>query len=114
MSVECGGEYPDVRTACYRKARKQHECDACHVAIQPGHRYHYDFVVFEGEAESCKRCMRCDAIYRHLVKVCPNDAFEETTPGWKLNCGHTYEEIHLCAPPPEIAALAFALPGEVQ
>lgn len=31
----------------------------------------------------------------------------------ELRCGHSYEDVHGKPPPPEIAALAFALPGEV-
>lgn len=62
--------------------------------------------------EVWKRCARCEAIYQHLISIA-YDPYEDH-PEPDLGCRHGYEEMHGRAPPEEIAALAFALPGEVE
>lgn len=111
MSVYIGdGEPVDVERSGFRRARKPHRCCACNETIQVGHRYHYSFEIFDGSADSWKRCARCQLIYEHLVAVLPYDE----APDYELNCGHTYEEVHGEPPPDEIAALAFLSPGDAQ
>ena len=60
-------------------------------------------------SETLNRCARCQAIHVHL-----RDLGQEMWPDEQLNCGEEYEEHWGKEPPPEIAALAFALPGEVK
>jgi len=92
-----------------RRARKAHKCGACHETIRPGDSYMVVSIVFDGTAETIKRCARCEAIHDHLVGLCLADG--ERWPEERLNCGESYEdEWGEC--PEEIQALAFALPGE--
>lgn len=90
-----------------RSARSHHTCSACDELISPGAPYSKTTRIDErGDApEVWKRCARCEKIYVHLLMVCGED---EPLPD--LRCGHDYEERHGKPPPPEIAALAFALP----
>jgi hypothetical protein len=81
-----------------RRARKEHRCDACDESIQPGHLYQHTFWVFDGEAGSYKHCRRCWTIYKALGP--------EANP--LLDCGTVWND-----PPPEIEALAFALPSDI-
>lgn len=94
----------------HRIAGKAHRCDACHETIAKGHRYVRFFGVWDGMAESVKRCLRCQAIFDHLV-VRGNEA--DMYPAQRLDCGEGYRDHWGEDPPDDIAALAFALPGEV-
>ena len=90
-------------------ARKAHRCAACGEAIQPGHRYTAVHIVFDGSAETIKRCVRCQAIHEHLRDTNLNcDAW----PDERLNCGESYREVFGEDPPEKIAALAFWQPGD--
>jgi hypothetical protein len=97
---------PQCWSEKWRKARKPHRCCACGETIQPGHTYHYLSGIWDGSAEDYKHCARCWTIF---------DALEDRTEGVALllNCGETWESAFGEAPPPELAALAFALPGEI-
>ncbi len=86
----------------YLVARKPHACYACGEAITAGSRYHFDVEICDGSLQSFKHCVRCwkmvEALWRtgiHWVD-------------FSLACGEIWDD-----PPPEVAALAFALPGEV-
>lgn len=94
-----------------RRARKAHVCDACNEPIRPGDVYTFVSIVFDGSASNVKRCARCQKIHLHLRERCAGD---ERWPRERLNCGLDYKEEWGAEPPPEIAALAFALPGEVK
>lgn len=113
MSVEAG-ECADVYDERFPRARKPHRCEACGETIAPGHRYARVGVVWEGTADSWIRCMRCQKIHEHLREVCRGETGGDEWPDDRLNCGHEYTERWGKEPPPEIAALAFALPGEVK
>ncbi len=84
-------------------------CDACGEVVRP-HDYHVRVTVhFDGRWERpLRRCLRCQAIHEHLRGL---------TRGWGewpdelLACGCSYEDLHGPCPP-EVAALAFALPGD--
>jgi hypothetical protein len=91
-------------------ARKEQKCSACDEAIRPGDRYTKVFIVFEREVESLKRCARCQKIHEHLRGIEPYEQW----PDEKLKCGMEYKEHWGREPPLEIAALAFALPGDVE
>jgi hypothetical protein len=110
MSFDGDYEPCDVWRDTKRRARKEHKCSACKETIQRTHFYIEHFSIFEGEFDTFKRCMRCEAIYQHLLNVSHSDS----PPMPLLDCGHSYREIHRVDPPDHIAALAFALPGEIQ
>lgn len=111
MSVDLEGcDCNDVEREDIRVARKLHKCGACRAMIKCGEKYSYTFIVFDRESSVTKRCMRCDAIYRHLLGLL---GCSETGVDLKLNCGHSYEEIHREEPPEEIARLAFLTGEEV-
>jgi hypothetical protein len=93
-----------------RRARKDHVCYCCAETIRRGDLYVYEFAVFEGSPDEIKRCLRCQAIYDHLVSR--HRGMEDTAVDRELKCGHTYREVFAEDPPEHIAALAFALPGD--
>lgn len=96
----------------FPRARKPHTCDACHETISVGHWYARVGTVFDGRAETVVRCLRCQAIHEHLRTLSsPND---EVWPDERLDCGEGYEPHWGFSPPPEIAALAFVTPAEMQ
>ena len=101
-------EYYALYNETCPKARKEHTCSACGETIAPRQRYYRVALVFDGSASTVKRCARCQKIHEHL-----RDLGSDSWPDERLNCGHDYEDMHDVPPPPEIAALAFALPGEV-
>lgn len=110
MSGLADGAY-DVYDEAEPTARKNHICAACKEVIPRGHRYARIGAVFDGEAETIKRCLRCQTIHAHLRGL---DEHGELWPDEQLNCGEEYSQHWGCEPPPEIAALAFALPAELQ
>jgi hypothetical protein len=96
----------------WRKARKTHECCACKETIAAGQRYAHVAAIFDGVL-TFKRCARCQEIHEHLREKCASDAYSGAMwPAERLDCGHEYVDKWGREPPPEIAALAFALPGE--
>lgn len=86
-------------------ARKAHACMACRQAISPGHRYHRVDSMFEGHWDHWVHCLRCWAIYDAIRARLP--PYEPICIDPRLNCGELWAD-----PPPEVAALAFLLPGE--
>jgi hypothetical protein len=110
MSVAIDGVC-DVWEINHRKARKEHKCDACQETIPVGHVYANQFSVFEGSAETIKRCMRCEMIYQHLCSIEEDPDF---APSPRLDCGHDYDEVHYRQPPEHVAKLAFMTPEEIQ
>jgi hypothetical protein len=91
-----------TRTAAY-----PHVCDACEDRVQLGAIYTRVVIVQDGEVTTLRRCHRCQTIHEHLRLLC---ADQERWPDEQLMCGEDYEE-EWGKLPPEIAALAFALPG---
>lgn len=108
MSHYCDDSY-DVYHEVRVFASKEHECDAvmCDEPIRKGDPYWRVSVVFNGQAETIKRCIRCQTIHEHL-----RDRGEDTWPDERLACGQDYEEEWGRPPPPEIQALAFWRAGE--
>jgi hypothetical protein len=100
----------DVYNESARRARKQHQCDACHETIRAGDLYHVISIVFDGDASSIKRCVRCQRIHLHLRELEPGEMW----PNEKLACGEEYREHWGREPPEEIAALAFMTADEMQ
>lgn len=100
----------DVYDERVRRAAKPHTCCACRETIEPGHRYYVIGVVFDGSAESYKRCLKCQTTHEHLRGLAPGELW----PDEKLNCGEEYTEHWGCEPPPDIARLAFMTQAEAQ
>lgn len=95
-----------------QRARKEHRCDACCETIRRGDIYIYEFSVFDGNAESLRRCLRCDTIYQHLIDR--HRGMEDSEVDRELRCGHTYREVFEQEPSDEIAQLAFLTADEAQ
>jgi predicted RNA-binding Zn-ribbon protein involved in translation (DUF1610 family) len=92
------------------RARKEHTCDACNGKIRPGHYYVRHFMRWREGIEVIKRCGRCETLYRALLKHLGDDEY----PDQRLDCGDTWEDANDGqAPPPELAALAFATEDEI-
>ena len=92
------------------RARKVHECDACGDPIRRGDLYTKVGIVWGRSAETVKRCLRCQAIHKHLRALDPGNLW----PDERLNCGEDYRDHWGDDPPPEIARLAFMTPDEMQ
>jgi hypothetical protein len=95
----------DERT---HKSRKPHVCSACRETIPAGVKYTRLFTLFDGSAETVKRCERCQAIHVHLREKC---RAADMWPDERLDCGIDYAE-EWGPMPPEIERLAFALPKD--
>lgn len=110
MSVYCGdGEPVAYYRETLRTARKQHECCACEIPIQPGNRYWVIAACYDNTVRGWKRCERCQFIHQQLRPLCQA---KDEWPDEELNCGHTFEEAHDREPPEFLAALAFWRPGD--
>lgn len=107
MMCDAFGEPVQAWSEKWRKARKEHWCCACEETIRPGDRYHYSSGVFDNSGFSYKHCARCWTIYKALVGYFHDLGDYETCVDLELNCGEIWRY-----PPPEVAALAFALPGD--
>jgi len=91
-----------------RRANKSHTCDACKETIRSGDLYTNVGIVFQGEAETIKRCFRCQRIHEHLR----GKGGGEFWPAERLDCGESYESEWEEECPEEIQALAFELPSD--
>lgn len=91
-------------------ASKPHECDAvmCDQPIRKGDPYWRIQIVYDGRAETIKRCIRCQVIHEHLRGL----GGGESWPDERLNCGQDYRDEWGRDPPADIQALAFWRPGE--
>lgn len=49
------------------KARKQHQCAACHVPIPPGHIYEKAFEVIDGDVSATKWHVECRAEFDRVL-----------------------------------------------
>lgn len=91
------------------RARKAHTCDACADEVPEGDRYMRIRIVFDGSAETVKRCLRCQRIHEHLREL----ARGEMWPDERLACGLDYED-EWGPLPDNIAALAFVTGRDLQ
>jgi hypothetical protein len=106
MSYECDEQYA-VYNEKSVKANKAHTCDACKESIPKGQHYARINTVFDGSAETIKRCLRCQTIHLHLRTLDRHQSFCQLWPDERLNCGEEYTEHWGNEPPAEISALAF-------
>jgi hypothetical protein len=115
MSCNTDGYSNDVETESYHKARKEHVCCACGETIRKGDRYRKTFVVFEGDVDTYKHCLRCATLMDAISKrIRDGERNYEEAVAWELDCGHTWQENFDEEPPEEIARLAFLTPDEMQ
>lgn len=104
MSYSADEPY-DVRKKTIRRARVPHRCSACRAILRPGHRYAHVSLVYDGTAETVKRCGRCERTHQHLVDLCRGT---DMWPAEKLDCGLRYADEWFEEPPAEIADLPFS------
>lgn len=96
----------------WRKARKSHWCCACGEGIKKGHRYHVVSGIWDGSPSTYKHCARCWAMFEAILDEAvkhDRDALVVFT----LDCGERWED-NFGELPDDVAALAFALPGEME
>jgi len=86
-------------------AAKEHRCSGCREPIRKGHKYRRTTVLGDSW-NTWKHCQRCATLVDVLKKSMGREGY--TTELLDLNCGETWVDV-----PPELADLAFALPGEV-
>jgi len=94
-----------------RTARKPHECLGCRETIGPGHKYNETRSLFDGCWSTWKHCLRCWAMFQALAEKTREGGFYVVAIDPELACGETWLA-NFGEPPPEVAALAFMLPGE--
>ncbi len=85
----CGcedGESPEFCRWTKPRARKEHECRECRRTIAVGERYELIVGKWDGEFDSLRTCLRCEAV---------RDAFAEVE-GCHPPIGTLREEIHEC------------------
>lgn len=100
----------DVWDVTYPTARKAHRCDACPEPIEPGHKYARTAMLYDGNWSHMRHCLRCSSIFKAIQeKNWEAGEIVGIDPG--LNCGDSWVDV-FGEPPPEVAALAFILPGE--
>lgn len=92
-------------------ARKSHRCIACGETVEPGHTYHRTESLYDGSWSRWKHCGRCGRIWLALLKMA-RQAQDDIAIDPALRCGSSWEGAWDEPPPPEVAALAFALPGD--
>lgn len=64
------GEPADIARTAHRTARKHHKCDECFASIEPGQKYTYVTMLYEGHWDSFHICRFCEAAARWLKLVC--------------------------------------------
>lgn len=82
-------EFAEVFNKTFHEARKQHKCSECGCPINPGERYEYIFMVFEGESTQFHTCGLCAKI-AETFQVCgrvPGVLWEDIH---EANCGSDF------------------------
>ena len=100
--------FNDITRVSRVKARKWHECVACHEVIGPGHVYINGSALYDGHWSSWKHCLRCDQIFRSISA----ESEDPVAIDIGLDCGETWESAFGVKPPLNVAALAFWLPKD--
>lgn len=94
----------DVWVFEWIKARKTHACCACDEPIAAGQIYHSYKALRDGEWSRWVHCGRCWRVCEAIWQMNDGAAID-----LNLACGEVWE-----SPPDDVAALAFALPGEMR
>ena len=95
----------------FNEARIEMECYACLEAISPGQTYHsYTKFIVVSCYSHVAHCLRCWKI----IEAIWARAGKGIAVRLRLDCGETWESAFEEDPPKEVAALAFALPGDFQ
>src|SRR5262249_3246069 len=92
-----------------RKARKPADCGASGDKDRPNDGFTRVVVLFDGRTETINGCSRCQKLPEDLRGLCREHRDGEFWPDERFACGLDYREEWGSDPPPEIAALAFAL-----
>lgn len=73
MSAECFCDYdaPAFYATHKLTASKQHKCDECFRAIQPGEQYEYAVGKWNGDFDRFKTCSRCLALKEYVQAYVP-------------------------------------------
>lgn len=101
----CADSYCDVYNEIGRKARKEHECCACHETIRKGERYVVISSLFDGKWATDKQCLRCNTM---LIGIAIHTGEPVVV---TLDCGaDPFEPGQV----PELEYLAFATREEMQ
>jgi len=108
MSSYVDDEY-DVYNENLVCARVEHKCAACKVKILRGFKYYRIGIVFDGGAETIKRCLICQATHLHLRRL----GGYQVWPDEKLDCELRYED-EWGELPDKIASLAFETQENMQ
>lgn len=71
-------EMPQCYRLVKRKARKDHKCCECRGLIPKGESYNYHSGIWNGEPESYKVCVDCDALREKIRNEC--DLYPDEAP----------------------------------
>src|SRR5215472_16445516 len=72
-----GGDLPQAYSTKDHTARKRHRCGECHRTIEPGERYRYTWLLYEGTPCQYKTCIHCQVGCEWLRINCGGWVFEE-------------------------------------
>ena len=81
-------------------ARKEYRCECCGAKITPGARYHRTFSVFDGQVDTSRNCVECEAdmqafgaahdgvlsqpdYFVEMLRDCIDNGDEESERQWK-------------------------------
>lgn len=92
----------DFEVSEYPRARKEHRCEECGRAIQPGERYRRTAQKFDGYVSAWKTCAHCEAAASYLVEHCN---------GYVVGGVREDLEEHWCERAPDRLFLARAIVG---
>ena len=99
-------ESADMYRIEHRHARVAHACTACGETIGRGMGYTSIFFVQDREPGTSKQCARCRAIWLAIAGVTSEPIL------FDLDCEHSWRDTFGEDEPPDVAALAFMLPGD--
>jgi hypothetical protein len=105
IDIETGRPVGTSRTV---RARRGWTCCACGEGICEGTEYRCHSGLYDGSWSYDRQCMRCWGMWWAI-------AIKADEPvAYALDCGSTWRDAFGEDPPPEVAALAFALPAELE
>lgn len=75
--VDYCDEHCTVLADAWRRARKPHKCTECGRVIDPGERYHFEAVLFDGAVGPHKTCEHCSVARNWLGWECGGFVYGE-------------------------------------